>query len=421
MGARMRVLSVIGTRPEAIKMAPVIKALQSKARVGVKSLTVSTGQHEIVGPILDLFGIVPDFELGIMKKAVSLNGLFSIAMTEMDRVFSEARPDIVLVQGDTTSAAAAAIAAFNRKIRVGHIEAGLRTGNTGEPWPEEINRRLIAVGAGLHFAPTSLAKDRLIVEGVPAERIVVTGNTVIDALQTAAVRLRKDEALISHLASRFAFLNGVREVILVTTHRRENIGQGIEKICKALLDLSERRDLAIVFPVHPNPQVHIPVMERLGGRRNIHLIPPADYVAFVYLMMRCRVILTDSGGIQEEAPSLGKHVLVMRDVTERQEAVDTGAAQLVGTDPARIIAAVSAILENGESAPKLQPSANPFGDGRAAERIVQAVIADELCNISPAIQQVIAKGLRWSRAGRIANRVPLQGRVRRGQGAIASA
>ncbi len=403
-------------------MAPVIKVLQNSARAGVKSLTVFTGQHqEIVHPILDFFGIVPDYNLGVMKKAVSLNQLFSIVMAEMDQIFSETQPDMVLVQGDTTSAAAAALSAFHRKIRVGHVEAGLRTGNLGEPWPEEGYRRLITLGSSLHFAPTIVAQKSLIAEGIPPGRIIVSGNTVVDALRSAAGRLWTDERLKARLKSQFAFLDGARDVVLVTAHRRENMGEGIEKICRALLALSERRDLAIVFPVHPNPQVRVPVMHRLGGRPNIHLIAPADYGAFVYLMTRSSLILTDSGGIQEEAPSLGKPVLIMRDVTERQEAVEAGAARLVGTDPDRIVAAVSAILDSRETEVTSRDSANPFGDGRAAERIVQAVLSEAFSNFGPALEVKEGRKTRSHLAGRIMHRAPSRYRLKRCQSLGASA
>jgi len=418
----MRVLSIIGTRPEAIKMAPVIKMLQNNAKAGVESLTVFTGQHEqIVYPIFGFFGIAPDFDLGVMKKAGSLNQLFSALMGELERIFSETQPNMVLVQGDTTSAAAAAIAAFHRKIRVGHVEAGLRTGNLDEPWPEEWYRRLITLSSGLHFAPTTVAKRNLIAEGIPPDRIIVSGNTVVDALRSATGRLRSDGRLKARLKSQFAFLDGARDVVLVTAHRRENMGEGIEKICRAVLRLCERRDVAIVFPVHPNPQVRVPVMERLGGRPNIHLIGPADYGAFVYLMMRSSLILTDSGGIQEEAPSLGKPVLIMRDVTERREAVEAGPARLVGTDPDSIIAAVSAILDGKETGLTSRHSANPFGDGRAAERIVQAVLSEGLSNFCSDLEVEAAKRPRPYRAARIMHRMPRQAWLKRWQSVTASA
>lgn len=422
MGARMRVVSVIGTRPEAIKMAPVISALQNKSETGIETLTISTGQHqEMVQPIFDFFRIRPDFELGLMKKCHSLNALFSAAIAGMDDVFADVRPDMVLVHGDTTTAAAAALAAFHRKIKVAHVEAGLRSGNLGAPWPEEWNRRVITLSSGLHFAPTPGARRRLIAEGIAADRVVVTGNTVVDALLTAAARLRKDDVLRSELDSRFSYLESVREIILVTTHRRENAGAGIDNICRAILSLSERPGAAIVFPVHLNPQVRVPVLQRLGGRRNIHLIPPADYVSFVYLMLRSSLILTDSGGVQEEAPSLGKPVLVMRDVTERPEAVASGAAHLVGTETARIIAAASKILDAPDTTRSMPNAANPFGDGRAAERIVQALVSDQVRSASPFVQRRNAKAAPSVWTGRGAHRVPLQSLARRGQNVSVSA
>ncbi|MCL4766013.1 MAG: UDP-N-acetylglucosamine 2-epimerase (non-hydrolyzing) [Hyphomicrobiaceae bacterium] len=366
----MRVIAVIGTRPEAVKMAPVITALRARSSAGIESLVLSTGQHhELLHPILDVFGIRPDVELSLMRKCHSLNELYSAAVAEIDRVFCELQPDVVLVHGDTTSAAAAAMAAFHRRVSVGHVEAGLRSGDLGQPWPEEMNRRLIDLGAEFHFAPTRAAKARLIGEGVAPASILVTGNTVIDALLSVAARIDCDARMRAALDDKFSFLDGARELVLVTGHRRENFGDGIRDICRALLELSERRGLAIVYPVHLNPNVRKPVIELLGGCRNIHLIPPAGYLEFVYLMMRSSLILTDSGGVQEEAPSLGKPVLVMRNVTERPEAVAAGLARLVGTEPQRIVTAACAALDDPGCTGSQRSRASPFGDGFAAQRI----------------------------------------------------
>lgn len=367
----MRVVSIIGTRPEAIKMAPVIKAIEKRSAEGIESIVISTGQHQqLMQPILDFFGIKPNFNLGLLQKCRCLNSLFATAITELDAIYSDLDPDIVLVHGDTTSAAAAATAAFHRRAKVAHVEAGLRTGDIGQPFPEEWNRRIIALGTDIHFAPTPAAKARLIEEGIAPATIHVTGNTVIDALLSATSRLRNDHRMKHDLDAKFAFLDPASEMILVTGHRRENLGDGINAICIALRALSEHRNVSIVYPVHLNPSVRQPVLELLSGRSNIHLIPPADYVEFVYLMMRSSVILTDSGGVQEEAPSLGKPVLVMREVTERPEAVASGLARLVGTDPEKILAAVSDVLDARKRQAVRPPATNPFGDGHAAERIV---------------------------------------------------
>lgn len=359
-------------------MAPVIKALETRFSSGIESLVVSTGQHqELMQPILDFFCISPHEDLGLMRKCKSLNELFSATVGEVDRICSDLDPEIVLVHGDTTSATAAAIAAFHRGVKVGHVEAGLRTGDLGQPWPEEMNRRLITQCAGLHFAPTASARTRLIAEGIAADSVFVTGNTVIDALLSVATRINSDRELRSALDDRFSFFGGAREIVLVTGHRRENFGGGIKNICQALLQLSQRAGLAIVYPVHLNPNVLKPVTAMLGRRRNIHLIPPADYVSFVYLMMRSSAILTDSGGVQEEAPSLGKPVLVMRNVTERPEAVAAGLTKLVGTDPATIVDGVLSALDEPGFYVGKRP-ANPFGDGHAAERIVSFLLRGKI-------------------------------------------
>lgn len=370
----MRTVVVIGTRPEAIKMAPVIKQLKSLSSRKLQTFVVSTGQHQdMMRPILEFFQINPDFDLGVMPKCGSINSLFSTVVKEMDGLLARIEPDIVLVHGDTTSAAASALAAFHQKTRIGHVEAGLRTGRLDAPFPEEANRRIIGQLADLHFAPTQTAQSQLIAEGVPRSRIVVTGNTVVDALQFVLARLRNEPLLRKRLDERFNFLAPHQHIILVTGHRRENLGNGIDRICDALARLAQSANCAIVYPVHLNPRVQKPVLKRLAGMPRVYLVPPLDYVEFVYLMLRSTVILTDSGGVQEEAPSLGKPVLVMRDVTERPEAVASGLARLVGTEPEKIVGAVQEIIREGNVCSG-SPVRNPFGDGRAAERIVGAIL-----------------------------------------------
>ena len=370
----MRTVVVIGTRPEAIKMAPVIKQLKSLSTRKLQTFVVSTGQHQdMMRPILEFFQINPDFDLGVMPKCGSINSLFSTVVKEMDGLLARIEPDIVLVHGDTTSAAASALAAFHQKTRIGHVEAGLRTGRLDAPFPEEANRRIIGQLADLHFAPTQTAQSQLIAEGVPRSRIVVTGNTVVDALQFVLARLRNEPLLRKRLDKRFNFLAPYQHIILVTGHRRENLGNGIDRICDALARLAQSANCAIVYPVHLNPRVQKPVLKRLSGMPRVYLVPPLDYVEFVYLMLRSTVILTDSGGVQEEAPSLGKPVLVMRDVTERPEAVASGLARLVGTEPEKIVGAVQEIIREGNVCSG-SPVRNPFGDGRAAERIVGAIL-----------------------------------------------
>lgn len=370
----MRTVVVIGTRPEAIKMAPVIKQLKSLSTRKLQTFVVSTGQHQdMMRPILEFFQINPDFDLGVMPKCGSINSLFSTVVKEMDGLLARIEPDIVLVHGDTTSAAASALAAFHQKTRIGHVEAGLRTGRLDAPFPEEANRRIIGQLADLHFAPTQTAQSQLIAEGVPRSRIVVTGNTVVDALQFVLARLRNEPLLRKRLDERFNFLAPYQHIILVTGHRRENFGNGIDRICDALARLAQSANCAIVYPVHLNPRVQKPVLKRLSGMPRVYLVPPLDYVEFVYLMLRSTVILTDSGGVQEEAPSLGKPVLVMRDVTERPEAVASGLARLVGTEPEKIVGAVQEIIREGNVCSG-SPVRNPFGDGRAAERIVGAIL-----------------------------------------------
>lgn len=368
----MRILVFIGTRPEAIKMAPVVKALA--AEPSLKTAVCATGQHnELLYPILDVFGIVPDFKRDVMEPHQSLNKLFSKLVTATDELISEFEPDLVLVHGDTSTAAAGALAAFHRGVRVGHVEAGLRTGDMTQPWPEEMNRRLVDMLADLHFAPTAKARDALLREGVPAEKIDVTGNTVVDALLMTAEMINRDEALKADLEARHMPYLGCRNLVLVTGHRRENFGDGIKNICLALRRIAADEDTCVVYPVHLNPNVRSPVHELLSGADRVFLTEPFDYVNFVYLMQRSAVILTDSGGIQEEAPTFGVPVLVMRNVTERPEAIEAGTAVLVGTMPDRIVEAVTEALHRRSLGAAPYPQ-NPFGDGQAVARIVGRIL-----------------------------------------------
>lgn len=367
----MKVLSVFGTRPEAIKMGPLVRAL--RAAPDIDSLVCITGQHRaMLDQVMGLFAIVPDHDLDVMVPDQTLNGLCARLFDKLDALYAQVRPDRVLVHGDTSTAMTAALAAFHRRIPVGHVEAGLRTGNLQQPWPEEMNRRVIDVVADHLFAPTRDARDNLQREHLSG-RISVTGNTVIDALQLTVERLARDTALREAVDAQFAFLDPDRKLLLVTGHRRESFGDGFANICRALAELAQRQDLQIVYPVHLNPNVQGPVHAQLGGLRNVHLIAPQDYLAFVRLMQRAHVVLTDSGGVQEEAPALGRPVLVMRDVTERPEAVQAGVVALVGTDPARIVAAVAAACARPARPARFLPGASPYGDGRAAARIVAAL------------------------------------------------
>jgi UDP-N-acetylglucosamine 2-epimerase (non-hydrolysing) len=371
----LRVAVIFGTRPEAIKMAPVVKAL--RATPGIECRVWSTGQHrQMLDQVLDFFEIQTDVDLQVMTPGQTLNGIFAAVLAGVDRTIEAEKPDLVLVHGDTSTAAAAAVAAFHRQVPVGHVEAGLRSGRLDQPWPEEFNRRTVDLVAQRLYAPTARSRDNLLAEGVPAERILVTGNTVIDALLDAVERVGPGTALRAALDQRFDFLDADRPMVLVTGHRRESFGDGFREICVALRRLSERGDVQIVYPVHLNPNVQAPVKELLADAPGVYLIDPVDYPSFVYLMSRSRVILTDSGGVQEEAPSLGKPLLVMRDVTERPEAIEAGVAELVGARADRIVAGVNAALER----PLPVDRTNPYGDGRAAQRIVEELrhVADRL-------------------------------------------
>ncbi|MFC3073659.1 non-hydrolyzing UDP-N-acetylglucosamine 2-epimerase [Shinella pollutisoli] len=369
----MKVLSVFGTRPEAIKMAPVVLALQEAP--GVVAKVCVTAQHRhMLDQALALFGITPDFDLDLMRPGQDLFGLTAAAIVAMKPVLAEFQPDIVLVHGDTTTTFACSLAAYYAQIPVGHVEAGLRTGDIRSPWPEEANRKVVGTIADLHFAPTARARENLLAENVAADTILVTGNTVIDALKSVVRRFDEDRSLADRFAQQFPRDAGKR-LLLVTGHRRESFGLGFERICAALAKLAERPDLEIVYPVHLNPNVKEPVQRLLGHLPGVKLIEPQEYLAFVYLMNRADIILTDSGGVQEEAPSLGKPVLVMRDTTERPEAVEAGTVQLVGTDTELIVARVAHMLDVEMPDASATAARNPYGDGHAAARIVDFIRA----------------------------------------------
>jgi UDP-N-acetylglucosamine 2-epimerase (non-hydrolysing) len=373
------VLSVFGTRPEAIKMAPVIKELE-KNQDRIRSLVCVTAQHrQMLDQVLNLFEIKPDVDLNLMEDNQTLSQLTARSLTALDDVFKEIEPDWVLVQGDTTTTMVASLAAFYHGIRIGHIEAGLRTYNKKAPFPEEINRRMTSVIADLHFVSTEKARQNLLKEGVDEKRIFVTGNTIVDALLMIVKRQSQPEAQEKwnrYFGDKFgiSFDNGRRQ-ILVTGHRRESFGKGFENICNALKEIvSSGEDVEIIYPVHLNPNVQEPVRRILDNRARIHLIPPLDYEPFVYLMSKSYVILTDSGGIQEEAPSLGKPVLVMRDTTERPEAVKAGTARLVGTDQNKIIGETNLLLSNKENYMAMSSAENPYGDGKASHNIIKILL-----------------------------------------------
>ena len=365
---KLKVMSVFGTRPEAIKMAPVVLELK-KFSSEVESLVAVTAQHrEMLDQVLTLFDIRPDFDLNIMSEGQTLFDITSRALLGLDKVFCAAKPDVVLVHGDTTTTFAGALAAFYHQIEVGHVEAGLRTRNKFSPYPEEMNRRLTGSLADLNFAPTSTAKENLLRENVDAEKIFVTGNTVIDALYKT---VRAD----FKFTGEFERVDFSKRIILVTTHRRENLGEPLRQVYKALkLLVEEFPDVEIIFPVHKNPKVRAVVNEELGGLERVYLTDPLDYEPFANLMNRATLILTDSGGVQEEAPALGKPVLVLRDTTERPEAVDAGTVKLIGTNQEKVYGAAKLLLKDAAAYRKMAEARSPYGDGHAAQRIVQALL-----------------------------------------------
>lgn len=354
-------------------MAPVI--LRAKQEVGLEVKVCITGQHrQMLDQVMGLFQITADFDLDLMKTGQTLTSLTCDVLSACKDVMEVARPDLVLVHGDTTTTMAASLAAFYARIPVAHIEAGLRTGDIYSPWPEELNRKLTGAIASLHFAPTEGARANLLREGVADRSIQVTGNTVVDALQIGAQRIAQTPTLAASLDEQLAFVDPNRQLILVTGHRRENFGEGFVGICQAIQVIAKRADVQIVYPVHLNPKVQQPVNQMLGGISNVVLVPPMEYLPFLHLLGKAKLVLTDSGGIQEEAPALGKPVLVMRNTTERPEAIEAGTARLVGTDPAAIEAAVHLLLDDAQAYARMARAHNPFGDGHASERIVNRLM-----------------------------------------------
>lgn len=365
-----KILTVVGTRPEAIKMAPVVRALAAEQQINAK-LCVTAQHREMLDQVLDLFAIEPDFDLHIMRPKQTLNEVTAAIITGLKPILEDFQPDILLVHGDTATTFAASLAAYYQKIKIGHIEAGLRTGNVYSPWPEEANRKLTTAIANFHFAPTLSARTNLLNEGVSKDDIIVTGNTVIDALLWVRKKLQSDKSLNESLAADFNFLTPNKKLILVTGHRRESFGSGFERICEALSEVAKKdSQTQILYPVHLNPNVQKPVKGLLKDLDNVFLIEPQRYLPFCYLMNRAWLILTDSGGIQEEAPSLGKPVLVMRETTERPEAIAAGTARLVGTDKNMIVDQVNILLSDLTEYKKMSCAHNPYGDGDAAQKIV---------------------------------------------------
>ncbi|OIN07241.1 non-hydrolyzing UDP-N-acetylglucosamine 2-epimerase [Oceanisphaera psychrotolerans] len=368
-----KILTVFGTRPEAIKMAPLVHALAADNRFEAK-VCVTAQHREMLDQVLELFEITPDYDLNIMKPGQSLNDVTTSILLGMKSVLEEFKPDVVLVHGDTATTFATALAAYYQQIPVGHVEAGLRTGTIYSPWPEEANRKLTGAITSYHFAPTETSQQNLVREGVNAADISVTGNTVIDALFWVRNKIAMSQHLEQSLAAAYPFLDNSKKLVLVTGHRRESFGGGFERICQALKNIAEAHlDVQVLYPVHLNPNVQEPVNRLLKGVDNIFLIEPQDYLPFVYLMTRSHLILTDSGGIQEEAPSLGKPVLVMRDTTERPEAVAAGTVKLVGTDVTKITREVAALVSDANAYAAMSQAHNPYGDGEACFRILEAL------------------------------------------------
>lgn len=381
-----KIMLVFGTRPEAIKMAPLVKKFQEQSD-RIETVVCVTGQHrQMLDQVLDLFEIKPDFDLNIMKAGQDLYDVTSRVLLGMRDVLKEARPDIVLVHGDTTTSTAAALAAFYQQIPVGHVEAGLRTHNIYSPWPEEMNRLITGRIASFHFAPTPLSRKNLMREAIPDQQILVTGNTVIDALYWVVDKIKQDQTLdaqLAHILKEAGYdvdrLDGGRRLVLITGHRRENFGEGFIHMCTAIRDLAHRYpNVDFVYPMHLNPNVRRPIHEVFGEDlsrfENLYFIEPLEYLSFVYLMEKSTIVLTDSGGIQEEAPGLGKPVLVMRDTTERPEALDAGTVKLVGTDYDKIVSEVSQLLDDPQAYAAMSQAVNPYGDGQACGRIVNALL-----------------------------------------------
>ena len=371
---KLKVLVVFGTRPEAIKMAPLVKQLQSHSSI-ITKVCVTAQHRQMLDQVLDLFNITPDYDLNIMKPGQTLADVTTNILNGLSPILINDRPDIVLVHGDTATTFATSLAAYYQKIKVGHVEAGLRTGDIYSPWPEEANRRLTGVLSTYHFAPTQTSLNNLVKENVDTSCICVTGNTVIDALLSVVNKLQQPNNLPTQISKEFSFVSEDRKIILVTGHRRENFGSGFENICQALKQIANQfPDVDIVYPVHLNPNVQEPVKRILSSVNNIHLIQPLDYLPFVYLMNKSHIILTDSGGIQEEAPSLGKPVLVMRDTTERPEAVEAGTVKLVGTHTSTIVSNIASLLTDPHEYEQMSIAHNPYGDGQASQRIIDFLL-----------------------------------------------
>lgn len=366
-----KILSVFGTRPEAIKMSPLVHALEADGRFDAK-VCVTAQHREMLDQVLELFEIRPNFDLNIMKAGQTLNDVTAHILTGLKPILNDFKPDVVLVHGDTATTFATSLAAYYEKIKVGHVEAGLRTGNIYSPWPEEANRKLTSSITNYHFAPTEGSLNNLLKEGILEEKICVTGNTVIDALFWVREKLKQNTSLLNLLTSEYTFLDSKKKLILVTGHRRENFGNSFEKICEALRRIViNNPDVQVLYPVHLNPNIQEPAYRLLNNLANVFLIEPQGYLQFCYLMDRASIILTDSGGIQEEAPSLGKPVLVMRDTTERPEAIDAGTVRLVGTDTEFIVSQVNMLLTNYDEYQKMSKAHNPYGDGMACQRILK--------------------------------------------------
>ena len=369
---KKKILVVFGTRPEAIKMAPVVKACKARPELEIK-VCVTAQHRQMLDQVMEIFGLKADFDLNVMAPNQTLADVTCKVLKGMEGVFVKWTPDMVLVQGDTTTVMAAALAAFYHKIAIGHVEAGLRTGNLYSPWPEEANRLLAGCLANQHYAPTPRSRENLLKENKDPKTVFVTGNTVIDALHEAVKIMDGDSVLKARLAAQFPFLDPAKRLVLVTGHRRENFGEGFIHICNAIKRVASRPDVQVVYPMHMNPNVRKPVNEILGGLANVNLIEPLDYLSFLYMMRQSYLIMTDSGGVQEEAPSLGKPVIVMRDTTERPEAVDAGTVILAGTETESMASAAERLLDDAAFYDKMARAVNPYGDGLAARRIAELV------------------------------------------------